>query len=852
MRKSTIFFCSAAALLAIGVAGADLIPVQDFLLKDSAKREIPAGFTRMDFKGQAVTNTNKGNSIWKASQSQTSEVLFEDFNNVPDGEFIQTGSIGMRADTPIASAYYDCTNFINPEYTPNSGQWYGEWVYAGTGGTIVLQTYNPSSSATLQLPLGDYSGDLTVTMRVRYRPSFYGADNEVGYVTTTGTEVLYMPVYGGFDSYNSATTDLPYGYDYVAKLYPNDGWVEAKFSFRNESANADGTIIICTSNACEIDWIKVEDAGTYLAAPAVSGVTDFQENQFTMKWDPVRRAYNYYIDFFYAKWLADSGVDEAYEFEEGIPEGFTAGGATAAPSEGYNSTNCIRLEAGEENAFVTPTFVAPLTESTFKYMCVQTSEDSEVYPTLYVDGLTAEGWRPILQEMVDGWWTSANYYYEGNLSGEQFANQYTALRFYTTDTDDENYFVIDDLTAFAPRPYELDRVKDENHGRQMSYDDYLPYIEAGYYTEEEVKDEILNGTWNFWYNTERKDPCEYTFNESVEADKEYFYRVRSHRMEINGNGNTFAPSPIVHALGVAAPTLGDAQDVNGSSYTATWKDAAKAQNFIVTSYEAEEIAEDTPDYNVFTETFSNLEGSIDVDSYQPVEGELDTDMPGWTGESLVYGQNVLGCDYYGMLTSPELGVVAKGNRPYYVYFEAEGMYGETLIVQFNGLQTYCMAAFEEDGTIAGVITVPVPVEGETISFYTYNGYNFGVKALEVTQDMKQGDLVRKYDARQIVPAGVQKATFTGLDADKKYAYKVVSNFKFEQEYVNSMANGLYKVVDLKDGSTYDFSKVEDLNIEEGLEVVARYTVEGLTVPENYKGIVIEKLSNGTTRKVIVR
>lgn len=856
MKKSTTFLCSAAAgVLAIGFANAELMPMKDFVVKQT-KREIPAGFTRMNPNGEKVVAAEAVKGLDKVvTQSQTTTILFEDFNNVPDGDFVQTGKIGLRAVTPIAN--YDCGKFMNPEYTPNSGQWYGEWVYAGTNGTVIVQTYNPMSQGFIQLPIGDYSGDLIVTMRVRPRNAFWGADNEVGYVTSAsnGTDISYYATIGGYGSHTAANSELGQ-YAKFAKLYERDGWAEVRTTFRNESANSDGSIMFYLGDACEIDWIKVEDAGTHLAAPVSEGVTDFQENQFSVKWGQVRRAFNYYIDFFYAKWLADTGINENYDFEAGIPAGFTAGGSEAAAGLGFGDTNAVKVGTGEDNALVSPEYVSLLEDAGLKFMYVQvdeiTAEDESQLPTLCIDGLTEEGWRPVTEAMIDGFWYPGNVYMSGRFPSNGFAKQYKALRFYSKNTDDENYFVIDDLSVYAPRPYELARVVDPDPSHehyQNCYEDYIPYIEQGVYTEEEVR-EALESPFNSWWNTEYKDPCEYTFKDCVEPDKEYFYRLRSHRLEIDERGNTFVGTEVHHAFGVAAPQLQDAVDVKPGSYTAKWKDAAKAQNFIVSNYEAIDIAEDTPDYQIFNEEFSKLEGATTYDIYEPVTGDVDTDMPGWDGESMTMGENGLGCDFGGILISPEIGVVAKGSKPYYVYFEAEGMPTETLVIQFNGLQQYAMAEFPEDGVIAGTITVDQPVEGESISFYTYNGYQFAIKALEVTQDVAKGSQVRVFDSYQVVPAGVQQAVFSGLKDDAKYAYKVVSHFQFEKEYVRSMPNSLYNVVDLKAGTTTQVSKVDSLG--ENVEVVARYTVDGVEVPEEYEGFVIEKLSDGSTRKAVRR
>ena len=853
MRKTTIYLSSAAAaLLAFGIANAELAPVSRFNV-NTERRTIPSGYRQMDVNGEFMAAENVAGPAEAYSTSQTTTVLYEDFSNVPNGEFVQTGKIGLRAVTPIAN--YDCGKYMNPAYTPNSGQWYGEWVYAGTDGTVIIQCYNPQAGAELCMPLGDYSGDLIVTMRVRSAKTFWGADTECGYVTSAGggCDVNLMACIGGYGNHDRAKSDLGgngYSFAKIAKLYEEDGWTEVRTTLRNESANSDGYLCIYLSDACEIDWIKVEDAGTHLAAPVAEGLTDFQEDSFTVKWGKMRRPFNYYIDLWYANWLAESGVDENYGFENGIPTGFTAGGATAAPGEGYESSNGIRIAAGADNAFATPEFQTLLKSGELRFSCVSPDGTFDEAPTLVIEGLSEEGWRTISEQEIDGFWTAANRFYRGQLKGDNFADNYKALRFYSKNTDDETYFVIDNLVCYAPRPYRLDRVvdTDESHGHnQVDLEYYRPYIEAGYLTEEEAL-EAIESPFNRWWNTEHKDPCAYTFNDCIEPDKEYYYRIRSHRLENDSRGNTFSAGEIQHAFGVAAPQLKAAKDVKEDSYTAAWKDAAKAQNFIVSNYKAETMAEDEAGKVIFSEAFSNIDGNVGYSSYEPATGNLDTDMPGWTGEDLTYGYQGIGAGQYGMVISPEIGVVPNGNT-YYVYFEAEGMTGESLVIQFNKLEAYLILPFEDE-SCAATLQCNIPMEGESISFYTYNGYPFALKGLEITQDVKKGDLVRTFQSAQVVPAGVEQAVFTGLDKESDYAFKVVSHYKLEQKAVRSMPNGRYNIVNLKNGETTEFSKIEELDAD--VTVVARYTVDGLAAPEGYKGLVIEKLSNGKTRKAIIR
>ena len=293
------------------------------------------GFPQVSAQAKSLTNAvsnPSGQDITplkapqKASMERKSVVLYEDFSNVPDGATVQTGKIGERYVDFLASSYYEPGNFVPNEYTPESGTWCGDWVFAGKGGTVIIQCYNPMAGAYLSTPLGDYSGDLTVTMRLRSGKIFWGADNEVGYATSGGSDLSLRVMVGGYDSYDNAVTDLGYySMASTGQIYDSDGWQEVTFKFRNESANGDGYLMLSTAGTIEIDWIKITDDNTFLPCPNIRPATNFTNDGFTINWDPVRRSYNYYIDLYKQVYTADNGIDITYDFNDGkLPEGTKA------------------------------------------------------------------------------------------------------------------------------------------------------------------------------------------------------------------------------------------------------------------------------------------------------------------------------------------------------------------------------------------------------------------------------------------------------------------------------------------------------------------------------------------------
>ena len=143
------FTCIGATMLVAGVMTP--APHERMNLKDCGmafpQKEVKAkGLDKplSNPSGQEVTPLR---APQKASMERKSIILYEDFSNVPAGSTVQTGNIGERYVDFIASSYYEPGNFIPNEYTPESGTWCGDCVFAGKGGTVILQCYNPYSGA---------------------------------------------------------------------------------------------------------------------------------------------------------------------------------------------------------------------------------------------------------------------------------------------------------------------------------------------------------------------------------------------------------------------------------------------------------------------------------------------------------------------------------------------------------------------------------------------------------------------------------------------------------------------------------------------------------------------------------
>lgn len=834
--KTTSTLIGTALLLAAGVGGTTLAAGR-FQLKPVQKEATTAKADRPEILSKSEVTPEPLKSPDKEAGVTRAQILLEeDFNNVPDGQTETTGSLGERQVEFIASHYFEPGRYVDPEYTPNTGTWEGDWVFAGKNGTIVLQAYNPMEGAYINAPLGDYSGDLTIKIRARYAPSFWGADNELGYVGSNSTSFSVSLFKGGYDSHERPVSDAEWAQLSSDQIYENDGWIDFTFTLRNEGADKDGYINISTGCSLEIDYIKVTDAATYLACPVVREPSNFTDDGFTINWDPVRRSFNYYIDLWKVNYTADKGIDENYDFESGsLPEGTTADGPEIEDGAGVDGSRGLRLDInGVDAAFVTPDFGSPLGSVTFTaYFDVPaepTKDDMDPewgLGTLLIDGLTDDGWQPLSSVMADGLFTPGGYFLNYILDGTQFEGRYKGLRFYAEGFKAPYSVVLDNVNLWGPRPFVLERAEGGSL-RDPENDDYA---------------------YNYYYKTEHNDPCSYTIA-GLDPEGEYWYRVRSH------NVNDFTIGEKHHAFGVAAPRLLNASDIATGTYTAHWADAPKAQSYLLRNYNVEKVAADKEDYQLFNETFQGCTGGSDLFSMVPLNnaaGYLDdyTDMPGWTGSNNSVGQNLIGCGDYsgGRLYSPALPVnPARGE--YQIYIEAYGYPGDTFCIDFleSGLHSYI--SVPEEGYLNGYLTIPAESvrENERLDFFSYNGLAFAVGALEVTQNVKAGDLLRTFASEVEVPAGIGSYTFSNLGDGQMFAYQPVSRYKLEKDVVYS-ASGDYMVVDMANGGSFITDKAE---IAADAVETARFNTSGVRVGKDYKGLVIITMSDGSVRKEIVK
>lgn len=762
----------------------------------------------------------------RAGVQQGNEMIIEDFGGVPDGAYDTNG----RCTTYVASKYYEPGPYMPQEYT-SCDTWMGQEVYAGKDGTVVIQPLNSLDPGYLMSPIGDYSGDLTVKVRMRVRPYFWQDQKKWETNPNSGATLSVYPIKGGEKPTwsNSDIEQTTGDRSLTLRIYPNDGWVQATFTFRNYDADSDGSIAFCTAQAVEIDWITITDDCTYLAAPHMQPESNFTDKGFTANWDPVRRAFSYAIDLFKQQYSPDKpGVDLVYDFEDGqLPEGVACNGGTFVDGEGEGCSRGLSLSDG--TVFVTPDFGVKLTDADFGFKCDGCKSNQTLF---YIEGLDDDGnWQSI-------WYYPGDYvvgqgYFHIVLDEASIGGKYNRLRFYGTDLGQDNTVLLDNVSLHSVRPYDLVRV--------------YPGGRTG-----NVFDPSQDYAYDYFAWTDDYTTTSFAFT-GLDMNQEYSYRIRSHHM------SEFNSDRPIHAFGIATPQLGKTDVDPDGSFTLFWTDVAKGQAYTATNYKAKILSEDEEEAPLLTETFSNAEGGTTiaelsrVGSSELMAMDAYTDNPGWLGQYALVGQNMIGGGAGGgLITPPIMSVPGRQNGK--IYLMVIGKPLDQIKFYDPEIDQWGWANLDADGYFGGEIDFPF-VRGHRLHITTARGADFALQSIEFVQDLKAGDLTLGWQGEQTVEPGVQQATFSNLDPDSYYAATVTSSYTFERKTIQSAASDpVY--IDLVNGtgSTLGVSSMQLANTESHPDAyeVARYAVDGKQVGKDYRGLVIIRMSDGLARKLLVK
>lgn len=220
----------------------------------------------------------------------TGEVLiYENFDKWEDGSVEEP-----NWDNPLTS-YAD--EFIDPALMNDDMQWTGSKVYEA-GGTCAMRTFDPMGAARLSTPKGDYSGSVKVTFLAKYQ-NVEWEDEEGSKWHWTGSEISVGLYTDDYKEFQVGEDDGAYYSLCNVRLYKEYGWYEVTLEFDNYTAYNDASLWFTSGDGVLLDDIKVTSSvDKFIAAPIIDGISDVTQTSFTLNFQPVRKAFNYYTYLF--------------------------------------------------------------------------------------------------------------------------------------------------------------------------------------------------------------------------------------------------------------------------------------------------------------------------------------------------------------------------------------------------------------------------------------------------------------------------------------------------------------------------------------------------------------------------
>lgn len=730
-------------------------------------------------------------------------LVVEDFSAMVSGTEEQPDLQSMLASSEGKAG----EELIDPALTSES-TWTGNRVYPA-GGCVALMLPEDVSyydRPCINTPYGDYSGVLTISFRAKK-------------MKTEAADINVSVLIGGFKSADYANADKPSNV-FVIEEDVTD-WQEFSFEVRNYSANNSGFIQFSSFDDVLIDDISViVSSDEFIACPVLLPATNYTDSTFTANWERVRAANTYVLGLSKRIWLAEEDtVFFQDSFDDGtIPANYVTTGAIVSEG-GYENTAGISLVNNQ--MLSTPVNNANYHNAVF-FMTVVPPEGYDGTSSLGVvsysfqrDGQWIEYGSFDLMRYVD----NANMIDMNIVSYGDFSNKCTGLRFDTENMPEGCSVIFDEFDISTDRPFEMETV--------FTIDDWMAYVSY--------------------------PATSYTFT-GLEPDGDYFFSVVARRYDVNSEPVTG------HAFGLAAPEALQATnvDLENGTFTANWGQSVKATRYKVNLSARIAVEDDIDKFAVLSENFDKVDAEV-TDSVKPESPEilknyfeslaLDeyTQLPGWSGYSTALAQGWLGCSMRmfssANLTTPVLDL--ENDDHFYLTLNALGTSGDQLRIAVQ--DSVYFIPFDENGVIDGEYEFYNSGSDVQITFSSSGGVAFMLDYVQVAQDVKKGDVVHIYLEGVETDAETFSHMFEGLGESgyDTFSYRVLAYWDEGGDTAVSAPSHEMAVPYIPLG-------IEENAVDGDVEVVARYTVDGIKIDRPVRGVNILRLSNGRTVKVLVR
>lgn len=599
---------------------------------------------------------------------------------------------------------------LKPSHGSCTSTWGGDKLYPA-GGTIAVM------GGFLNTPIGDYSGDLKMTFRVRLVPGQT--------VTRHGLDVMLIR-HSRLDEFKRTTyTVTPEWQEYT--FTANNGWFyDTKIQFFS----------LDNDFYYQIDDVRIEHRITGIEPPIAQLPDDVTDNSFLAVWGSTETADEYLLSV-YEHGPSSEEVEFNENFEsivtEGehvtqLPDGWEFNLATEGnrkefttdPDYVNSGSKAICFDANGDY-LVTPIADAGIKSLSF-YIAADTSDpkyDPELGQVIAIGALTDGGWREWINVSVPallkhhGGATVVEYTDEL----DRYDNIY-AFRFESVMHDRDRILVyLDDIkytVAGAPQPIYL------------------------------LEDQLIEGQDNTSF---------LVVGEDFDTEADYFYTVKARNSHY-----TSVPSNEIEVFHIHTPEALEPSDITADGFTAHWNCGGKADAFMLNLYQTLEVKATNDSQIVLHEDFSKAKGAgtpFAPESKNPSYAYLNIDdytyMPGWKASSFSVINGMLGGMAENPSASPEplAGAISTpaidlSNNDGICHVKVRGWFrgGDGLIIQGLNAATFAAVPTNVEAEYEIEVDLPLCSASEVLTFYSAGYKDFMIDEITITQNLKKGDKVK--------------------------------------------------------------------------------------------------------------
>lgn len=585
---------------------------------------------------------------------------------------------------------------IPDEYMSTPG-WTGAGVYQA-GGMAALAI--PRMGGLINTPAGDFGGKIIIKARVR---------------SLKGNAVIMCNICRGDEkSPAMAVPDDPNS----ISVRQEQGWVELIYESVNRYAGEKTFVQFNAMNynpgALLIDDIEIYRDLDFVWAPKGISSYNFRQNGFTTTWDKIETADSYLVTLLEETVSGTEDYTESQDFNfidasgdtfktGDTPQGWeiTLNGDKTATADGGMDDSAAIIVSAEGDCITFPITGGRYRDLKFSLRSINRWMFSS--GEMEIQGLTPDRrWgtfgRIGLEELETiGYYDLAEIDRENSLFS--FTDLYCGIRLVCSDMSD----------------------------MRVAFDDV--YLRTSAPTEQTAVVEDFEVTANG-----------ITFADLLE-EAEYYVSVKAKKGSYISES-----SELHHAFGLPAPTQVEVRNLStDGSFTADWRQHARATGYEVSLYDVERIPAASNEWEALSQDFAHVSteatvenpaqlGNSDYSDLEELIGQL-----GWIGRNTLYANGMVGgVDSRSDLLTPPL-TLNHADGTYKVRVKAWSVQGESLVIQGEGV--YDMYEFPDAGIHEFEVTLAGGTMQNRLMMYTLHGSPFLIDEMTVVQSVSENDPV---------------------------------------------------------------------------------------------------------------